>query len=156
MRFAADKTVGKLAQWLRLMGYDTVDSSTISRETATTFANENRVLLTKAAHLSQKLKSVKITIVRLTPNDPKDQVRELIKKLRLIPNKKKFLTRCKLCNTILTTIPSEEVIGRVPDYVLERYDRFSKCITCGRVYWPGTHYEKIEKTLHMFFDKETS
>jgi len=153
MRFAADRTVGKLAQWLRLLGYDTVDSGSLTRELAQAFAKENRILLTRNTHLSKKVKPLQI--ICITPNDPKDQVREVFKALRLQPDEKYFFTRCKLCNTILTRVPVEDIVNQVPDHVSIIHDRFSKCYTCGRVYWPGTHYERIQKTLHMLFDKET-
>ncbi|MBW2645022.1 MAG: Mut7-C RNAse domain-containing protein [Deltaproteobacteria bacterium] len=145
MKFAADRTVGRLAQWLRLMGYDTVDSDSLSPESVISLADENRIMLTRDTHLSQRIKSLKI--VCLASNDPKDQAREVIKALRLQPHEKYFFTRCKLCNTILKRVSSEEVVNQVPDHVLEKHNRFSKCPTCKRVYWPGTHHERIQKTL---------
>jgi uncharacterized protein with PIN domain len=153
MKFAADRTVGKLAQWLRLMGYDTVDSAPLPQELAQALANEKRILFTRNTHLSKRLKSLEI--ICITSNDPKDQVREVVKALRLQPDEKYFFTRCKLCNTILARVPVEDIVDQVPDHVLIKYDRFSKCCTCGKVYWPGTHHERIRKTLHMLFDKET-
>lgn len=152
MKFAADRTVGRLAQWLRLMGYDTVDSGLLSPEAVTSFADENRIMLTRDTHLSQRVKFLKI--VCLASNDPKDQVREVIKALRLQPNEKYFFTRCKLCNTMLKRVPLEEVVNQVPDHVLEKHNRFAKCHTCKRVYWPGTHYERIQNTLHTLVNKE--
>ena len=152
MKFAADRTVGKLAQWLRLMGYDTVDSGLPPWEFSQAFANEKRILFTRNTHLSQQIKSLRI--ICLTSNDPKVQVREVIKTLRLQPDEKYFFTRCKLCNTILIRVPLEEIVNQVPDHVSIRHDRFSKCNTCGKIYWPGTHYERIRKTLHMLFNRE--
>jgi uncharacterized protein with PIN domain len=152
MKFAADRTVGKLAHWLRLMGYDTVDSGISPWELARAFANEKRILFTRDTHLSKRLKFLEI--ICITSNDPKDQVREVVKALRLQPYEKYFFTRCKFCNTILTRVPTEDIVDQVPDHVLIKYDRFSKCCTCGKVYWPGTHYERMRKTLHMLFDKE--
>ncbi len=152
MKFAADRTVGRLAQWLRLMGYDTVNSGSLSPESAIPFANENRILLTRDTRLSQKLKSLKI--ICLISNDPKDQVREVVKALRLQPDEKYFFTRCKLCNTILTRVTLEEIVNQIPDHVSKKYNRFSKCHTCKKVYWQGTHYERIQKTLHTLVDKE--
>ena len=152
MKFAVDGTVGKLAQWLRLLGYDTVDSPLSPQELAHALANENRILFTRNTHLSKKVKSLEI--ICITSNDPKDQVREVVKALRLQPDEKYFFTRCKLCNTILIRVPMEAVVDQVPDHVLIRYERFSQCYTCGRVYWPGTHYERMQKTLHMLFNRE--
>jgi uncharacterized protein with PIN domain len=149
MKFAADRTVGKLAQWLRLMGYDTVDSGLPPQELAQALANENRILLTRNTYLSKKVKSLKI--ICLTSNDPKDQVREVVKALRLQPDEKYFFTRCKLCNTMLTRVPVEEIVNQVPDHVSIIHDRFSKCYTCGRVYWPGTHYERRSRKKSILF-----
>jgi uncharacterized protein with PIN domain len=147
MKFAADRTVGKLAQWLRLMGYDTMDSGSLPRELAQAFAKENRILLTRNTHLSKKVKPLKI--ICITSNNPKDQVREVVKALRLQPDEKYFFTRCKLCNTILTGVSVEDIVNQVPEYISISHNRFSKCDTCGRVYWRGTHYERIQKTLHV-------
>lgn len=55
---------------------------------------------------------------------------------------------------MLKRVPLEEVVNQVPDHVLEKHNRFAKCHTCKRVYWPGTHYERIQNTLHTLVNKE--
>ncbi|MFV9690371.1 MAG: Mut7-C RNAse domain-containing protein [Desulfobacteria bacterium] len=151
MKFAADRTVGKLAQWLRLMGYDALDTGPFSPESVLSFTGEDRILLTRDTHLIRKTATLKA--ICLHSNDPKDQVRELVHTLLLQPDEKVFFTRCKFCNTILERVTSQEVIDEVPDYVRQRHKRFSKCNTCERVYWPGTHYDNITKTLQDLLAK---
>ena len=52
-------------------------------------------------------------------------------------------TRCPVCNTLLQEVPRAEVRGKVPPYVYQTQQEFYTCPTCGRVYWPGTHWQNV-------------
>ena len=140
MRFAADRMLGKLAKWLRLLGYDTVYSNYFTREEFLALADEGRVLLTRNTTLTGKVAQDHFVFVE--DNDPKAQLQEVVCQLGLKPKPDRFFTRCTVCNGTLESVEAKSVYGRVPDYVWTAHDRFSRCNACGRIYWPGSHMER--------------
>lgn len=146
VRFAADCNLGKLAKWLRILGYDTryerrVADLVFIRKAA----GEGRIVLTRKRELASlsfegRLVVVKADHVRL-------QLGEILEALSLEPDPVKRMTRCLGCNTLLDAIPKVSVEGRVPAYVYVKCARFKSCPACGRIYWPGTHRRHIEEFL---------
>lgn len=137
MRFAADRMLGKLAKWLRLLGFDTLYSNHSSDKEFLALAEEGRVLLTRNTALTGEGEPGKILLVQ--DNDPKIQLKEVIRLLSLETDPRSFFTRCTLCNGALEAVDPVDVYGKVPDYVWTAHDKFSKCAGCGRIYWPGSH-----------------
>jgi uncharacterized protein with PIN domain len=145
MKFAADRMLGKLAKWLRLLGYDTTYSNDLSEDEYLAQVNEGRMLLTRNTRLKRKVTKDKLVFIR--DNDPKVQLQELISGLRLRPEPKRFFTRCTLCNEVLDPTEGADVYGRVPDYIWTAHDRFSRCDRCGKLYWEGSHLERNRKEI---------
>lgn len=145
MKFAADRMLGKLAKWLRFLGYDTTYSNDLSEDEYLAQVNEGRILLTRDTRLKRKVAKDKLVFVR--DNDPKVQLQELISGLRLRPEPKRFFTRCTLCNEVLEPTEGADVYGRVPDYIWTAHDRFSRCDRCGKLYWEGSHLERNRKEI---------
>jgi uncharacterized protein with PIN domain len=75
--------------------------------------------------------------------DPKLQVTEILRRFDLF-NSTRPLQRCLRCNTFLVPVGKGEVLLRLPELVRERYDEFQTCPTCKRVYWKGTHYQRMQ------------
>ena len=139
--FFADAMLGRLARWLRMLGYDTAYERVISDEAliARVLA-EQRWLLTRDGYLIQRkvLRDRQTLIVR---DHLQDQLRQLRSELHLeLDLSDKTASRCTECNNILIVIPREEATLTVPAYVASLHTQFVQCPNCGRIYWPGTHW----------------
>ena len=150
MRFAADRMLGKLAKWLRIIGYDTIYSRTLSNDDFLSLAGEDRILLSRNSKLVGKISSDRLIFIE--ENDPMIQFKGLIKKLHLKPDPDKFFSRCTVCNGILKPVELESVAGKVPDYILNAHNKFSECRTCGKIYWPGTHLARSNKEIKRLLE----
>ena len=142
IRFILDVHLGKLARYLRLLGFDTrYDTQYPDNEIIAISKKENRIILTRDIGL---LKNKQVTHgYWLRETDPKKQVREIIKKFDLIKKCKPF-TRCLECNGEITSI-DQSTIDRttIPVRVKEIQSDFYQCVSCQRTYWQGTHYKKL-------------
>jgi|Deesub1362A_J573_1020465.scaffolds.fasta_scaffold01396_2 hypothetical protein len=152
MRFVADSMLGRLARWLRILGYDTVYFPHIEDRLILRIAREeDRILLTRDRGLV-KVRGLKRYLL-LRENDPFKQLKEVITALRLTPYRgsDRFgipsLVRCPVCNALLRRIPKEEAEGHVPEYVYNTVREFKRCPGCGRFYWKGTHPERAQRKL---------
>jgi uncharacterized protein with PIN domain len=146
VRFAADATVGRLAKWLRLLGYDTTfhrgraDSAFLL-----TAGRERRVVLTRVRELAARQYQGRLLVIR--SDKPDEQVAGVLAALELAVDPERFFRLCLRCNEPLTAIARSEVEGRVPVYVFENQTAFRICSGCGRIYWPGTHGEHARSGL---------
>ena len=145
MRFAADRMLGKLAKWLRILGYDTLYSNTLSNDRFLALADEDRVLLSRDTRLVRKVAPDRLIFVEA--NDPKMQIRGLIRQLGLKPQPDEFFSRCTVCNRLLEPVEPEDVVGKVPDYIWTSHNEFSQCKTCERIYWPGSHLARSRREI---------
>jgi hypothetical protein len=124
------------------MGYDTAypepgpDRALIERVRL-----EDRILLTRDKELAGRVSGA----VRIRSDDLEGQIREVAKvlPLRLIDP----MSRCSLCNDVLVRASLEEVKDIVPDGVRSRHRAFWRCPSCHRVYWPGSHWDKMVARL---------
>ena len=143
LRLIADGMLGRLARWLRLLGYDTVyEKDADDLELARRARAEGRVLLTRDRALAARrgLRTLLITSERV-----QEQVQQVVETLGPPPNP--ALSRCSLCNVPLEPATPPQVADRVPPYVLQTQKRFGVCPTCGRVYWAGTHLQHMRRYL---------
>lgn len=146
MKFIVDRTVGKLGKCLRLLGFDVVSWLEGSwNEMVKKAGVEERVILTRNQKGREKAGGVPVVVIQ--NNNPRDQVAEVLDQLRLKPAAEGFFSRCLLCNEILLSIPKEKTEGKVPDFIYRAYDSFHVCPRCQRVYWPGTHLQRMKKEL---------
>lgn len=145
MNFIADNMLGKLAKYLRLMGYDTYYSNkSLSDDEILEIAKkENRILITRDRGLALRYEKSYL----LNSTDSIDQLKEIAKAFHL--NTKRMMTRCSICNVELVKTNKEHVKGKVPEKVYGSFDEFYFCPSCGRYYWFGTHAKNIESTLKM-------
>ncbi len=142
-RFLVDAMLGKLARWLRLLGFDTVCRRLTGCKDLDACEAERRVPVTR----SQRWCGRK-GVVCLAANETPAQLRELLLRLEIEPSEARFLSRCVVCNEELEEVPRDVCQGFVPDYVFATSEAFSRCIGCGRVYWRGTHPARmIERFL---------
>jgi len=138
VRFAADATVGRLAKWLRLLGYDTTfQRGRADNAFLLSAGREGRVVLTRVTELAARQYQGRLLVVR--SDKPEEQIAEVLAGLNLTVNPESFFRLCLRCNEPLTAIAKSEVEGRVPFYVFENQTAFRTCPGCRRIYWPGTH-----------------
>ena len=143
MRLLADCMLGRLARWLRILGYDTVyESNATDHEVARRARSEGRVVLTSDRELSGR-RGLKAVLIR--SHDVRDQVREVQRALG--PPPEPSLSRCPVCNAALKEISAQQAACRVPPHVIETQDVFRECRCCGRVYWRGSHVDAMEELL---------
>ena len=137
-RFIADVDLGRLARYLRLLGFDTAyrndwsDAGLVERATC-----ERRILLTRDRGLLKRSAVDHGYLVRQT--EPTAQLHEVIERFDLRRCLRPF-TRCPECNGTVERVAKEEVIGRLPPLTAQYYEEFWRCEECGRLYWKGGHY----------------
>jgi uncharacterized protein len=134
--FIVDSTLGKLAKYLRLAGFDTLQDTQIpdARRLAD-MAGGQRIILTRSTKVKRSLADA----VLIEHNQPLSQIRQVITQLRLKPSHQHPLTRCALCNLGLEPLSKADALGKVPEYVWRAHTRFKTCPQCRRVYWRGSH-----------------
>ncbi|HIE04415.1 MAG TPA: hypothetical protein EYP61_06610 [Candidatus Latescibacteria bacterium] len=144
MRFVADDMLGRLAKWLRLLGYDVIYPAPARDAQLLRLAQaEDRVLLTRDRGLAERSFGRRVLV---ESGDLWEQLRQVVRELDLDVGKD-FLTRCALCNEPIEPLPKEEVRDSVPPYVFSTHERFARCPKCGRIYWEGSHVERMRRKL---------
>ncbi|RMG55939.1 MAG: hypothetical protein D6723_01605 [Acidobacteria bacterium] len=149
MRFVVDAMLGRLARWLRIMGFDVLYPKDLDDDELVELANrEERTLLTKDAHLLRE-KRVNGYLVRSRTWE--DQLREVLDEFRLHDVTRPF-SRCPECNELLEDVPKGHVAGQVPEHVYRVQQEFYRCPSCRRIYWNGSHVERMTEKLHALLD----
>ena len=144
-RFVLDAHLGALARHLRLAGFDCLYRNDYrDSELVTTSLAERRIILTRDLGLLKQRLVTHGYFVRAI--QPQEQLVEVVRALQLQPRLRPF-TRCRECNAELREVPKAEVLERLPQKVRAAYQRFRLCPGCARVYWQGTHYERLRRLL---------
>ena len=144
MKFIADVMVGKLARWLRILGFDAAYSNKFEDDEVLRIAErDNRIILTRDRGLASRRMNARCLLIE--SDNYKEQVRQVIAAFNL--EHFEMFSRCIECNTELRQVGKEEVFERVPPFVYLTQERFAMCPTCRRVYWHGTHASEILKQL---------
>ena len=147
--FAAERTLGKLAKWLRLLGFDTIFELDVCDGRFMNDFEPERILLTRTEQIREACSSRRLIFVE--SNDLKEQLRQVIHELGIALENTRPLTRCLKCNVIITTIEKGSICGQVPDHVWETNDIFQTCSKCKRIYWPGSHTKRSMERIEEFF-----
>jgi len=151
-KFIVDSNVGKLAKWLRMMGYDAVffngsdDSHLVAKALA-----EDRIILTRDTQIMKRgvITSGRLKAILINDDEPESQIRQVIDTLNLDCHFKPF-TLCLECNQPLEDRSKDQVKDHVPPYVFKTQDQYMKCPACRRIYWRGTHWQAMTKELSKF------
>ena len=152
-KFLADIMLGRLARWLRILGYDTIYArKCIDTQIMVIAYKENRLILTRNTKLYKKLGSKRGFFVSY--DGFKDQVKEVICALDMKFDSKIFLSRCADCNLSLISLPKADVQVKVPLYVYNTTDDFKTCPQCKRIFWSGSHSEEMIKIITGFWSKK--
>ena len=145
MKLLLSKELGRLVKWLRILGFD---AAYFNQDNAGSLIiqalREERVILTRNQRLP-KARGLKIILIK---NETiKKQVAEILKTFKIKPDPELMFSRCTLCNAKLTEIAKEKVKDKVPEYVFKTQSNFITCPACQRIYWQGTHWGNVQKTL---------
>jgi len=144
--FIADRMLGRLAIWMRLIGLDALYSNEIAEESLIEKALESgRIIVTRDRLLSIR-KKIRGRVILLRGNNFREQLKELIGIIGVDPFEKIY-TRCLRCNEIAESIPRSEAAGKIPPYVFETARGFSRCPACKRIYWGATHRENALREI---------
>ena len=145
LKFGADSMLGSLAKKLRLLGMDTTyQSDAADSELKYLVRSRDLILLTKDVHLAASLGNRAWLV---TGSTVREEFRSIAGKLKSAGHKIQPFSRCLECNELLRTIAPRGAEGRVPPYVLNANERFSECISCGKVFWEGTHRKRMEQEV---------
>lgn len=151
-RFFADAMLGRLARWLRVIGYDTAyDAAIGDAELVRRSAEEGRTLLTRDRKLPVEWSIGDYLLIE--SETPLEQLRQVIRHFGLEWSGRLFL-RCLVCNVPLEGAAAEEVREQVPPRVAQGRDRFARCPACRRIYWEGSHTERMRRKLERVLGAE--
>ncbi|NOY09126.1 MAG: Mut7-C ubiquitin/RNAse domain-containing protein [Spirochaetes bacterium] len=143
IRFVADVHLGKLAAYLRILGFDTAYYNNFSDiEIVECSLRENRIILTRDRGILKRRAVTHGCYIR--SHSPKIQLRESLNRFNLHKTAKPF-SLCPRCNKVLIPVSKEKIMDQVPPLVFKTYGNFCRCPECHRVYWKGTHRENIIK-----------
>ena len=147
-RFVVDVNVGRLAKWLRAMGYDTFFTSSGDDNDLVRLAlQEGRILLTRDSLLMRRklVTSGRLKALFIQADDYQFQLRQVVEALGLDTGKE--FSRCIECNQPLREIPRHQAQEQVPLYVFQTQEEFKECPACQKIYWRGTHWARMRAEL---------
>lgn len=144
IRFMADAMLGRLARWLRILGYDTAYEQMITDEVLIERAlREDRWLLTRDRYLAQR-KVLRGRHTLIESDDLEDQLGQLHQDLKIDLDMTRHRGyRCADCNVALISVSPDNARPLVPPFVAQQYREFLQCPHCRRVFWPGTHWHDL-------------
>jgi len=147
-RFILDAHLGRLAAYLRLLGLDAVYRNDFTdAELARRSALEQRILLTRDRGLLKRSAVTRGYCVR--SDEPREQAREVVERFDLRRAIAPF-RRCLSCNGLLQPVEKQAVWDRLPPGTRERFDEFYRCPDCGKIFWPGSHYARLQALVAEF------
>ena len=152
MKLLLDGMLGRLAKWLRLLGYDTAYFPDLDDNELVRLARaQGRILLTRDGELTRRrgLNSLFVESEEL-----EEQIQQVISELNL--ETERPFSRCPVCNTPLQEVEKPSVKGRVPPYVFRTKEHFSLCPECDRIYWRGTHWDNMRQEMARIRQEEVS
>jgi uncharacterized protein with PIN domain len=152
MVFVADAMLGRLARWMRFLGYDVLYYRDIEdRELVRISRASGRVIITRDRRLP---KDFRVHCLLISSEEIEKQLLEVASKFPLPPEVKR---RCMKCNDALEGITEkEEVRDLLPDYIYIHHDTFQRCPSCGSIYWEGSHTKNMIKMIDKIHFRDDS
>jgi uncharacterized protein with PIN domain len=148
-RFVVDRSLGSLAKWLRILGYDTIYEPEVSTGEFYARSEDPRVLITRSKKI-QKAWGAREHVF-ISSNHLFEQLQEVVDHTGIGRDDIRPFSRCIHCNLPIDKINKNEVYGLVPDYIWETHDVFNKCERCKRIYWSGSHAERSMEVIKQLF-----
>jgi uncharacterized protein with PIN domain len=148
LQFIADGMLGKLTRWLRMLGHDVCyHRATEDNQLIELAKSEGRVLLTRDKELYERAVGQGVEATFVEDVDEVGQLASLAGRFSFGLDVDFSVSRCPKCNGMLRVVSKESVMGEIPELTGLYYDEFWRCVGCGKVYWRGSHWRRIEKTL---------
>jgi uncharacterized protein with PIN domain len=144
MLLICDQMLGRLARYLRMLGYDAPLARGLLRP-----LGPNEVFLTRRIKLVNKNQVLFIKHDRID-----GQLKQAVSELGLAIDPGKWLTRCLGCNVRVQPLKREAAWGLVPDYIYHTSSGFTRCPECGKVFWPGSHAKRAGQHLHSLLNPD--
>ena len=150
-RFVLDTHLGRLAAYLRMMGFDALyQNRAEDAGLAQVSRDERRILLTRDVGLLKRGAVTHGYFVRET--NAHRQLAEIVRRFDLARLLSPF-SRCMRCNTPLEPVSKEDVLACIPERAAALHDDFRRCPGCARVYWPGSHYRRMQALIEAVESK---
>lgn len=148
MRFVTDGMLGRLTRWLRLLGHDVVYlKDVIDTELLEVAKEEGRILLTKDVALFKKAKKQSMESHLVDGKNEIEKLANIAEHYSIKLNVDVTISRCSTCNSSIREVKKTEIERKVPSTTFETYHKFWICNGCGKIYWQGGHWNKIEEIL---------
>ena len=143
-RFLADRTVGRLAKWLRILGYDTVYLPQLSPQGLMREGRrQGRIIVTRDTRILRQKNAPSFVFIR--DNHFRQQLQQVASACRLTPTT--LFSRCSECNQLVEATAKGTLRDSVPEYVWQTQDTFHRCPQCHRIYWGATHKAHVLEEL---------
>ncbi len=150
LKFICDDHLGRLAKYLRMLGFDTLYNNDYDHNILISLSNShNRILLSRDKKLLLNKKITRRYLVKQA--EPGEQVREVLEYFDLKKNITP-MSRCLECNGVVQQVPEESVKHRIEKYIIEINDEFTECKGCGKIFWKGSHYDSMMKRIRKIVD----
>lgn len=150
MEMAVDGMLGKLARWLRMMGFDTKYFNSLSDDEILRIASEEkRIILTRDYQFFRKANAHGVKAVFVEGRTHVERLANLSRLLGINLEIEIEKSRCPKCNANIKPVNKEEIRDKIPASTYRTYNEFWICAGCGQVYWKGSHWNKINNTLNQ-------
>ena len=147
MKFLIDSMLGKLAKWLRVLGYDSHYQSRYDPATIGKLVQQGRRLISRR---KETLELFKDTLL-IHSNNVGEQLLEVKENITIEPDSLNWFSRCLICNSLLQEVEEEDVRENVPEYIFfQNLKKIRFCPECKRYYWPGSHRARMIRQLEKW------
>ncbi len=151
VRFVADTHLGRLARYLRMLGFDTLYRNDFTDdELARISCDQSRILLTKDRGLLKRSRVTHGYFVREI--HPRGQCIEVLRRFDLVGLITPF-ERCIRCNGMVKAVDKEEIIDQLEPGTRQYYDEYRRCEDCARIYWRGSHYQRMQRFIDQILEE---
>jgi len=144
-KYVADVMLGSLSRWLRLFGFDTLYRNDFDdKELIKISLQQDRILLTRDILLAKSKILKKVLLIK--SEELKEQIREVLQRIENLRDFIDLMPRCPICNGETEYVEKSNIDTEIPDYVAMSNSYFIRCKRCGKIYWHGSHKERINRT----------
>jgi uncharacterized protein with PIN domain len=152
IRFATDAALGKLGRSMRAAGFDTLCQHQCRDKDFFETLEADRVILTRTRAVARRFQDRRLIFIR--DNDARQQLTQVIRTLELECDCVYYLSRCLECNLKIAPVSKNAVKGRIPEYVWQHHHHFQMCRSCKRIYWAGSHHQRMTRQLENLFKQK--
>jgi len=152
IRFATDAALGRLGRSMRAAGFDTLCQHQSQDNDFFESIEADRVILTRTRKVAHRFQNRRLIFIR--DNDARRQLAQVIRNLELKSDGVNYLTRCLECNLKIAPVSKDAVKGRIPEYVWQHHHHFHMCGSCKRIYWAGSHHQRMTRQLENLFTQK--